>query len=127
MSRQTQIALFWLGTLAAIVAALFVFRAILLPFVAGTALAYALDPVANWLEKQRVNRTVAALAIVVLIAILFVAVFVLIVPVLINQLVDFLQQSAELDRTPADAVRSAGSKATGRATSASTRRACAPR
>ena len=96
MSRQTRITLFWLGTLAALVAVLFVFRAILLPFVAGAALAYALDPVANWLEKRGVNRGVAALVVVVVIAILFVAVFVLIVPVLLNQLVDFLQQLPSL-------------------------------
>ncbi len=92
MKRQTRIALFWLGTLAAFVAVLFIFRAILLPFVAGAALAYGLDPVANWMERRKINRTVAALAIVVVILILFVAVFVLVVPVLINQLADFLQQ-----------------------------------
>ncbi len=96
MKRQTQITLFWLGTLAAFVAVLFLFRAILLPFVAGAALAYALDPVANWLEKRGINRTIAALMVVVVILILFVAVFVLIVPVLINQLVDFLQQLPNL-------------------------------
>lgn len=92
MSRQTRIALFWLGALAAAIALMFVLRAILLPFVAGMALAYALDPVADWLVKRGVNRTVAALAVVVLIAILFVAIFVLVVPVLLTQLIDFLQQ-----------------------------------
>ncbi len=92
MSRQTRIALFWLGALAAAIALIFVLRAILLPFVAGMALAYALDPVADWLQKRGVNRTVAALAVVVLIAILFVAVFILVVPILLTQLVDFLQQ-----------------------------------
>ena len=92
MSRQTRITLFWLGALAALVLALLVFRAILLPFVAGAALAYALDPVANWLEKRGINRTIAALAVVVVILILFVAVFVLVVPVVLTQLVDFLQQ-----------------------------------
>ncbi len=96
MNRQVQIALFWLGALAAAVAALVIFRAILLPFVAGFALAYALDPVASWLERRGVSRAVAALIIVVLILILFVAVFILIVPVLINQLVDFLQQLPSL-------------------------------
>jgi predicted PurR-regulated permease PerM len=92
MSRQTRIALFWLGTLTVAVAALFVFRAILLPFIAGAALAYALDPVATSLEKHKINRTLAALAIVVLIVILFIAVFMLVVPVLISQLIDFAQR-----------------------------------
>jgi len=92
MTRHTRIMLFWLGALAAAVVVLFVFRAILLPFIAGAALAYALDPVATWLEKRGINRGVAAFAIVVLIAIVFIAVFVLVVPVVLNQLVDFLQQ-----------------------------------
>ena len=96
MTSQIRITLFWLGVLVAAVVVLFVFRGILLPFVAGAALAYALDPIATWLEKHRINRGVAALATVVVIAILFIAVFVLIVPVLINQLVDFLQQLPSL-------------------------------
>ena len=96
MNRQARVAAFWLGTLALIVAALFVLRGILLPFVAGMALAYALDPVVNWLERRGVNRTLAALGIVVLIAILFTAVLVLILPVLVNQLLDFLQQLPSL-------------------------------
>ncbi len=96
MTRQTRITLFWLGALVAAVAVLFVFRAILLPFVAGAALAYALDPIADRLEKRGINRGIAALTIVVLIAILFIAVFILVVPVVINQLVDFLQQLPSL-------------------------------
>ena len=44
VNRQTQVALFWLGALAVLVLALFVLRQILLPFVVGMALAYALDP-----------------------------------------------------------------------------------
>jgi len=54
----------WLATLAAVVAVVVLLRAILLPFVAGIALAYLLNPVVNRLERMGVNRAVAALGIV---------------------------------------------------------------
>lgn len=54
----------WLATLAAVVVAMVLLRAILLPFVAGIALAYLLDPVVNRIEWLGVNRAVAALGIV---------------------------------------------------------------
>ena len=41
--------------------ALWILREILLPFVAGMALAYLLDPLANRLERMGVNRLVATL------------------------------------------------------------------
>ncbi|MEK1933156.1 MAG: AI-2E family transporter, partial [Pararhizobium sp.] len=47
---QRQI-IFWLLFLAAFVAFLTVFSTILLPFIAGMALAYFLDPVADRLEN----------------------------------------------------------------------------
>ena len=42
---------FWLAALAVTVLFLYIFRSILLPFVAGMALAYMLDPVADRLEN----------------------------------------------------------------------------
>ncbi len=91
LRRETLIALFWVGVLAALVVILLVFRQILLPFVVGMALAYALDPLAEWLERRGLNRTTATLTVLVLIVIVFAAIFVLVVPVVINQLIDFLQ------------------------------------
>ena len=92
MKRETRVALFWLGALALVIVALLLFRQILLPFVAGMALAYALDPVAEWLEERGLSRTAASVAVLVLFLILFVAILVVIVPVLVNQLIDFLQR-----------------------------------
>ena len=54
----------WIGTLAAVVVIIVLLRDILLPFVAGIALAYLLDPVVERIERLGVNRTVAALGIV---------------------------------------------------------------
>ena len=50
------------------------FRQILLPFVAGAALAYALDPVADWLERSGFNRLGATTTILsALLVVVFVA------------------------------------------------------
>jgi predicted PurR-regulated permease PerM len=55
---------FGIGALAAITLAVVLLRDILLPFVAGIALAYLLDPVVERIERLGVSRTVAALGIV---------------------------------------------------------------
>ena len=54
----------WIGTLAVIALMVLLLRDILLPFVAGIALAYLLDPVVERIERIGVNRTIAALGIV---------------------------------------------------------------
>ena len=46
-----------IGTLAAIALMVLLLRDILLPFVAGIALAYLLDPVVERIERIGVNRT----------------------------------------------------------------------
>ena len=48
--RQT---LFWLVAFGVFVVAVYLLRGILLPFVLGIAVAYFLDPVADWLERRR--------------------------------------------------------------------------
>jgi predicted PurR-regulated permease PerM len=58
--------IFWLATLALIVTAAVLLREVLLPFVAGLALAYLLDPLVNRLERIGLNRGVATLLILCL-------------------------------------------------------------
>lgn len=84
--------LFWAAVLILLIVFLVVFQNILLPFVAGMALAYALDPVADWFQRRGFSRLAATLTIVVLFVVVFVAVLVLIVPVLVNQLADFIER-----------------------------------
>ncbi len=48
---------FLVGALVVFVIFLLAFRTILLPFVAGMALAYFLDPVADWLERRGLSRS----------------------------------------------------------------------
>jgi predicted PurR-regulated permease PerM len=56
--------LFWIVIVATTVTVVVLLHEILLPFVAGMALAYVLDPVVDRLERTGVHRAVAALAIV---------------------------------------------------------------
>lgn len=89
MALQTKIGFWLLGFVAAIVF-LYVFRSILLPFVAGMALAYFLDPVADRLEKAGMDRTWATVSILVLFLILFGLALMLVIPLLGHQLAGFL-------------------------------------
>ena len=52
---------FWVLTVVVGAVALWLLREILLPFVAGMALAYLLDPLANRLERIGINRLAATL------------------------------------------------------------------
>ena len=54
---------FWLVTFLVLAAALWLLHDILLPFVAGIALAYVHAPIADRMQHAGVNRTVAALGL----------------------------------------------------------------
>ncbi len=64
---------------------LWILSDILLPFVAGLAVAYFLDPVADRLEAWRVPRLAATIIITVIFFILFAAGILLLVPMIANQ------------------------------------------
>src|SRR3954449_2254121 len=83
---------FWLAALVIVTLALYVLREILLPFVAGMALAYVLDPLANRLERIGINRLAATLAIIGTVVLVFVALILLFVPVLAGQLGAFIEK-----------------------------------
>jgi predicted PurR-regulated permease PerM len=81
---------FWLAALAVVVLALWLLSPILLPFVAGAAIAYLLTPVTDRLERYGVNRLAAALIIITLVVLAFVYVLLLVVPILGGQLTSFI-------------------------------------
>ncbi|HKS60386.1 MAG TPA: AI-2E family transporter [Xanthobacteraceae bacterium] len=81
---------FWVLTLLAGVIALYILREILLPFVAGMALAYLLDPLANRLERLGVNRMVASIIIIGAFVLAFVILLLIFVPVIIGQFGAFI-------------------------------------
>ena len=88
LTRQV---VFWSVALAALLLFVFVFSEILLPFVAGMALAYALDPIADRLEQLGLNRLGATLAILVLMIVFVALVLILLAPLLLRQLAEFIE------------------------------------
>jgi predicted PurR-regulated permease PerM len=77
---------FWLGALAGLLAFLWLFSGVLLPFVAGIALAYLLDPLADRLERLGLPRAVAAGTIVLALVVGLILLLILVVPLLGAQL-----------------------------------------
>lgn len=82
---------FWLAALAIFVLLLWLLADILLPFVAGLAIAYFLAPLTDRLERMGVNRMVAALGIITLVVLAIVLVLLLILPLLGGQLGALIQ------------------------------------
>jgi predicted PurR-regulated permease PerM len=78
--------MFWIATCAAVIAAVVLLREILLPFVAGLVLAYLFNPLANRLERVGLNRLLAALLIIVLFVVGFVALVLLTAPIIAREL-----------------------------------------
>ncbi len=95
MNTNKQV-LFWLLSFAAFVLFLSVFQNILLPFVAGMALAYLLDPIADYLEEHGFGRIWATVTILLLFLIIFVTALVVLLPILGRQLIAFLEYLPEL-------------------------------
>jgi predicted PurR-regulated permease PerM len=89
MTLQRQVA-FWVAALAVLVALLWTLRDILLPFVAGMALAYLLDPIASRAQRLGVPRPVSALVIVALFIVLLVVATMMAAPILSDQIAAFL-------------------------------------
>jgi predicted PurR-regulated permease PerM len=83
---------FWVLTFVIGVLALWILREILLPFVAGMALAYLLDPLANRLERLGANRMVASLVIIGAFVLLFVILILIFVPILTGQIGAFFEK-----------------------------------
>ena len=90
MSVRTYSAI-WLAVLAVGIILLVLFQSILLPFVAGMAVAYFLDPVADRLEKAGLSRTLATSIITAAFIIVVGLFLVFVAPLLQAQIVDLLR------------------------------------
>lgn len=78
------------SALAVLLALLALLQNVLMPFVAGTAVAYFLDPLADRLEKRKVSRTAAAGVIVGGFLVAVLVLLVLLVPLLQAQVAAFV-------------------------------------
>jgi len=79
----------WLLALGSAVLALYLLKGILLPFVAGLAIAYFLDPAADRLERRGLSRALATSVITAAFFVLLAAAATLLAPMLQAQLADF--------------------------------------
>jgi len=82
---------FWIGVLAAVIAAVVVLHEVLLPFVAGMVLAYLLNPLAVRIERLGVSRSLATLVIMIFAVGLFVFLLFLALPVIVRELAYFVE------------------------------------
>jgi len=82
---------FWVGALIVVVLLLWLLSEILLPFVAGLALAYLLTPLTDRIERYGVNRLAAALLIITLVVLAFVYMILLVAPIIGGQLSSFIE------------------------------------
>ena len=79
----------WILLVAALAISLYLFSGVLMPFVAGIALGYLLDPLANRLERLGVNRLGAALIILAGFVLVLTVLLLIFVPILGRQLSAF--------------------------------------
>lgn len=78
---------FWLVLLAAVVVALYFMRGVLVPFVAGMAIAYFLDPIVDRCERVGASRTVGTVAVLAGFFLLGTGVLLLLVPLVQAQVI----------------------------------------
>ena len=98
MTVQRQV-WFWLATVLVLLTLLILVRSILLPFVAGMAAAYFLDPAADRLEGWGLPRTLATALITLVFFLFIIVLFVLLFPVLQDQVLGFVGRlPAYIDR-----------------------------
>ncbi|GGF45794.1 AI-2E family transporter [Azorhizobium oxalatiphilum] len=90
MKLQVQLR-FWIGALVALVLVLWVLRAILLPFVVGTAIAYFLNPLVRRANRIGIGRVPATLALVGLLVLIVVMLLLVVLPIFSAQLFEFIQ------------------------------------
>jgi len=81
---------FWLAALFVFVLVLWLLSEILLPFIAGAAIAYLLTPLTDRIERLGVNRLLAALLIITLVVLVLVYLILLVAPILGGQLSSFI-------------------------------------
>ena len=92
MTARRQL-MFWLAGLVVFGLLLFLLRDILLPFVAGMAVAYLLDPLADRLESWGLSRTMATVVIGVLFMIVALGALLLLLPILYHQTLDLISRA----------------------------------
>lgn len=87
--------LFWIGLLVILGIMLYAVKAILLPFVVAIIVAYFLDPAVDRLENIGVSRWLGTLLMIVMFFSVMITLSLILVPILYEQLLSFLQKIPE--------------------------------
>lgn len=90
MTVQRQVTI-WLAGFAVFILLVWLLSDILLPFVAGLAVAYLLDPAADRLEEWGLSRLAATSVITVLFILIFLLSMLILLPVVYEQTISFLE------------------------------------
>jgi predicted PurR-regulated permease PerM len=88
--RMTRPTVFWVGIAVVIVVMLVLLREILMPFVLGLLAAYLLVPLVDGLERTGLNRSFAAITLVLLFAVAFLAIILVMMPFLLDEIRFFI-------------------------------------
>jgi predicted PurR-regulated permease PerM len=83
--------IFWLAALILFVLALWLLSEILLPFIAGLAIAFLLTPLTDRLERLGINRLLAALLIITFVVLTLIYIILLVAPIVGGQLSSFIE------------------------------------
>lgn len=94
----------WFGIIAVLCVFIWLFKGILLPFVAGIAIAYFLDPVADRLERLRIPRGLAALLALLGFFIIAIAFVLLLVPIIQTQMGELTDRLPTIIKAAQDAL-----------------------
>lgn len=92
MDRNTKKIIFWLCIATFSCAFIYAISSVLLPFIVGILAAYLLDPVADRLEKWKLNRGVASALLIIILTAIIIGIATLIVPNLIGQFEDLIRK-----------------------------------
>ncbi|OSP54242.1 AI-2E family transporter, partial [Pseudoruegeria sp. SK021] len=87
---------YWSIAAVVVLVTLWALGNVLLPFILGCAVAYLLDPIADWLERRGLSRIVATAIISVFFVVVAALSALLILPTLINQAVDLFNSAPQL-------------------------------
>jgi predicted PurR-regulated permease PerM len=83
--------IFWVATVAAVIAVVVLLSGVLLPFVAGAVLAYLLNPIAGRIERLGINRLLATIAIIAVVILTIGVLIVLAIPTIVSELSYFIE------------------------------------
>ena len=86
---------FWLVLLVVVLICVFLLRSVLLPFVAGMAVAYLFDPVCDKLEQWKLSRTWATAIVTAGFVLACVLVLLLVIPAVVSQIATLIDRAPD--------------------------------